>query len=223
MAAKLWWIIQKDLLSEYRAARVWPTMLLFGIVVAVVFSAQADWLSSEKGRVVGSLLWLATFFAGMSAIDRSFALEREEGCWEGLLSYPVSPAAVFWAKLTVNVLAIGALQCVLIPLFVVLCDVPLLRHPVAMAAVALLGNVGISAVGTLLSALASGLRNAGSLLVLLVLPLAVPVVLAASEATRLMLADDLGAEWWRWVQLLGAFAVIFVTAGTVLFDFVVEE
>ena len=223
MAVKLWWIIHKDFLSEYRARRVWPTMLLFGIVVAVVFSLQTDLLAAQKDHVVGSLLWLAIFFAGMSAIDRSFALEREQGCWEGLLSYPISPATIYWAKLIVNVLAVGALECVLIPLFAVLSDVPLFAHPGALVAVAVLGNVGISAVGTLLSALAAGLRQAGSLLVLLVLPLAIPVVLAAAEATRLMIAGDLGAEWWRWVQLLGAFAVIFVTAGTLLFDFVIEE
>ena len=34
MAARLWWILQKDLVSECRARRVWPAMLLLGIVVA---------------------------------------------------------------------------------------------------------------------------------------------------------------------------------------------
>jgi heme exporter protein B len=223
VTAKLWWIIHKDLVSECRARRVWPAMLLLGIVVALVFSVQMNLLPDQKRAIVGSLLWLAIFFAGMLAVDRSFASEREEACWEGLLLYPVSPAVVYLAKLAVNVVALAALQGVLIPLFVVFSDVPLFAHPWAMLLVALLGNLGIAAVGTLLSALAAGIRQSGNLVVLLVLPMAIPVVLAAAEATRLLAQESLGLQWWRWAQLLGAFAVIFITAATVLFDYVVED
>lgn len=223
MAAKLWWIVQKDLLSEYRARRVWPAMLLFGIVVALVFSLQMDLLPDQKERIVGGLLWLAMFFAGTLAIDRTFAVEREEGCWEALQAYPISPSAIFLAKLAVNVAALAALQCVLILLFIVLSDVPLLAHPGAMVLVALLGNLGITSVGTLLSALATGFRLNNTLLVVLALPTVIPVVLASSEATRLIVQNDLGSEFWRWIQLLGAFAVIFITAGIILFDFLIEE
>ncbi|GAG12725.1 unnamed protein product, partial [marine sediment metagenome] len=144
-------------------------------------------------------------------------------CWEGLLLYPVSPSVIFLAKLALNVVTLAALQCVLIPLFVVLCDVPLLAHPWAMLLVALLGNLGIAALGTLLSALTAAIRHGGNLLTLLVLPMALPVVLASAEATRLAIGGDFGTEWWRWIQLLGAFGVVFVTAGFLLFDFVVEE
>jgi heme exporter protein B len=191
--------------------------------VALVFSIEIDLVPDKRQRIVGGLLWLATFFAGMLAIDRSFASEREERCWEGLLFYPVSPSAIFLAKLLLNVATLAALQCVLVPLFVVLSDVQLLVHPWAMLLVALLGNLGIAALGTLTSALAAGIRQGGSLLAILVLPMAVPVVLASAEATRLAAGGDFGPEWWRWVQLLGAFGVVFVTAGLLLFDFVVEE
>ncbi|MHC4178933.1 MAG: heme exporter protein CcmB [Planctomycetota bacterium] len=223
MAAKLWWIIHKDLISECRARQVWPAMLLLGTVAALVFTVQMDLLPTEKRRLVGGLLWLSIFFAGMLAIDRSFASEREDGCWEGLLLYPISPTAVYLAKLAVNVVALAALQCVMIPLFEVLSDVPLLAHPGAILLVALLGNLGIAAVGTLLSALAAAIRPSGNLLVVLVLPMVIPVVLAAAEATRLAAEGNLGAAWWGWVRLLGAFAIIFVVAGAVLFDFAIED
>jgi heme exporter protein B len=223
MAAQLWWMVSKDLVSEYRSRRVWPAMLLLGIVVALMFSVQMDLPAEQQRRVAGGLLWLAIFFAGTLALDRSFAVEREEGCWEGLLLYPVSPSAVYLAKLAVNVLALAALQCVLIPLFVVLSDVPLLAHPWHIILVALLGNIGISAVGTLLSALATGIRHSAYLLPLLVLPTVIPVVLAAAEATRLTIEGRFELEWWRWIQLLGAFAIIFVSVGMVLFDCAVED
>jgi heme exporter protein B len=198
-------------------------MLLLGVVVALVFSLQMDLLPEQKQRLLGGLLWLAIFFAGMVAIDRSFAAEREEGCWEGLLLYPIRPAAVYLAKLAVNAVALAACQGVLIPLFAVLSGVSLGTHPWAVLLVAVLGNLGLAAVGTLLSALCAGMRQSGSLLALLVLPMAVPVVFAAAEATRLIAADDLGAEWWRWVQLLAGCAIVFVTAGAVLFDYLIED
>jgi heme exporter protein B len=222
MAAKLWWMIQKDLVSEWRSHRVWPAMLLFGAVVAMLFGLQMDLPPQHRPAVVGGMLWLTVFFAGMVAVDRSFAAEHEEGCWDGLRLYPIGATAVYFAKLAANVVALAVLQAVLIPLFAVLADVSLAAHPWTMLIVALLGNLGITSAGTLLSALTAGIRRSSGLLILLVLPVVIPVVLAAAEATRLVCQDDLGAECWRWVQLLGAMAVAFVAAGAVLFDYVGE-
>ena len=160
-------------------------MLLLGVVVAMVFGIQVQLPAEQKRQMAGSLLWLAIFFAGMLALDRSFAAEREDGCWEGLLLYPLAPATIYLAKLAVNVVCLAVLELLLVPLFVVLADVPLLAHPWAMLLVALLGNLGIAAVGTLLGALTAGLRHGSSLSALLILPMVVPVVLAAAEATRL--------------------------------------
>ncbi len=92
-----------------------------------------------------------------------------------------------------------------------------------MLGVALLGNLGLAAVGTLISALGLTMRNNISLLSLLVLPVAVPVVIAATQATELLLEDNLGPIFWRWTELLIVFDVIFIAAGAVLIDFVVEE
>jgi len=223
VAAQLWWIVHKDLVSECRTWRVWPAMLLFGLVVAFVFGVQADLPPDQRPQIAGGLLWLAIFFAGMQAVDHSCGAEREEGCWDGLMLYPIGAAAIYLAKLAVNAIALAALECLLIPAFAALADVPLMSHPGAMLLVALLGNVGICAVGTLLSGLVAGVRHGGSLLVLIVLPLVIPVVLAAAEATRLAAEGQLGPEWWRWVHLLAAFAAIFVTAGATLFDFVIRD
>jgi heme exporter protein B len=216
-------MIRKDLLSEYRARRVWPAMLLLGILVALVFTLQMDLLPGQQRRIAGGLLWLAVFFAGILALDRSFALEGEDGCGEGLLLYPLSPTLVYLAKLVVNVLALAALELILIPVFIVLSGVPLWTHPGLLLLVAALGNLGIAAVGTPLSALAAKIPRGAHLSALLIFPMVIPVVLAASEATRLIAEDDFGAEGWRWIQFLAAFAVVFVVAGIALFDFLVED
>ena len=223
MIAHFWWIIHKDLLSEFRTRRAWPAMLLLGVVVALVFSIQMDLLPHQEQRLIGGLLWLAIFFAGMTAVDRSFAAEREEGCWQGMRLLPLSPGTIYLAKLVVNVIALLALECLLIPLFFLLSDIPLLAHAGPMLLIAALASPALAAVGTLVSALATGSGRSGSMLVLVVLPLVTPVVLAAAECTRLAVMGQIYEPWWRWIQLLGAFAVIFTVAGTLLFEYAIED
>jgi heme exporter protein B len=223
MASKLWWLIHKDLVVEYRTRQAWPAMLLLGIIVAVVFNLQMEVLPLQRPAAAGAMLWLAILFAGLVAIERTCAGEQQDGCWDGLTLYPLPTSMIYLSKLAVNFIALVALECVLVPLFVVLSDVPLLRHAWAMILVAVLGSVGMAAVGTLVGAVTHGLRQRGAILSLLVLPLLLPVVLAAAEATRLTAEGDLGDEWWRWVQFLGAFAIVFTTLGIVLFGFLVEE
>ena len=223
MTAKIWWLIHKDMMSECRARQVLPVMTVLGVGVVLVFALQMDLQPAEQQRLVGGLLWLAIFFAGSVALDRSFSSEREAGCLEGLLLHPIPAAAVYLAKLAVSVLALLCLECVLVPLFVVLSNAPLFEHPGAMLLVMTLGNLGITSVGTLLSAMTCGTRHRSNLLIILTLPLVLPVVLGAAEATRLMIAGNLGSQWRCWVQLLAAFAGIFITAGIVLFEYIVEE
>ena len=222
-ASALRWIIYKDLISEFRTKRTWPSMFLLGLVVAVVFTMQMELLPEQKQQISGALLWLAIFFGGLIAIDRSCAAEKTDGCWDGLLNYFASPATVYFAKFLVNVLALSVLECLLIPAFAALTAVDLFRPAWAIVLVACLANLGFSAVGTLCSALSNGLRQGGQMLVLLVLPLMIPVILSAAETTRLIALGQIDDEWWRWVQLLAGFAVIFVTAGAILFEFVVED
>ena len=102
-------MIHKDLVSEWRSRRAWPAMILLGIVVAVVFSVQMDLPSEYKRQMAASLLWVAIFLAAALGLDRSFALEREDGCWQALLLYPVSPSAIYLAKLAVNIVWLAAL------------------------------------------------------------------------------------------------------------------
>jgi heme exporter protein B len=218
-----WWIVHKDLVSEFRSRRVWPAMLLLGMVVALVFSLQVELLPEHKQQLVGGLLWLAVFFAGTLVFDRSFAAEREEGCWDGMRLLPISSGTVFLAKLTVNLLALAALEGLLIPLFFLLSDVPLAARAGPLALIGAFASPGLAAVGTLVSGLATGGGKGGQLLVLVVLPLAIPVLLAAAECTRLTVENRIDDAWWRWLQLEGAFSVVFVTAGALLFEYAIED
>lgn len=219
----LWWLIQKDLTREFRAHRAWPRALLLGVVLVVLVSAQIDLPMNQQAGAIGGLLWITIFFSGTVLIERSFVGEREDGCWQALQLYPISPSLIFLAKTVVNTAAILILACVLIPLFVVLTDVPLLMRPGLMALIVVLGSAGLAAVGTLVSGVTASLRDGGGLVALLLLPLATPILLSSAEATRLALTSNADPLWSWWMHVLTAFVVVFTVLGTLVFDFAMEE
>jgi heme exporter protein B len=222
-AQQVWCLVRKDLRRECRAPWMWSTVLQFGFVLVLTLEMQMDLPAAMKVRVAGGLLWLTVFFAGAFALERAFAVEHEEGCWDALRLYPVSPAVVFFAKTLFNWTTLCVVTAVLVTLFAVFSGAPLLERPGPMLFVALVANMGLAAVGTLVGALTSATRRGGNFVAVLLLPLVLPVVLGAGDATRLILAGDLGSDFWRWVQLLAAFAAMFLTVGALAFEFVMEE
>jgi heme exporter protein B len=219
----IWWLVQKDLTRELRAAHVWPGMMLLGFVMVFLLSVQLELPADERAHVAGGLMWVAIFSAGSLAIERSFASEREAGCWQSLKLYPVAPSVVFLAKMAGNYAAVSLLEVVLVPAFIVLVDVPLTTGLGPIVVVAGLANLGFAAVGTLTSALTAGLRQRGGTLALLLLPLVTPIFLGAAEATRLAIEGSLDEIWWRWAQLLAVCAVLFTILGALVFEHVLEE
>jgi len=216
-------LVVKDLVCEFRLCRSWPGMILLGLVLVLLLEMQVDLGTREKQQVVSGLLWLDVFFAGTLMVERLLAGEREEGCWTSLSLYPVSPAVVFFAKVTATFLALVLLECVLVPAFVVFSNIPLVQHPFCFVAVALLANLGYASVGIVVSALTAHLSQRKSLLPLLLLPLVTPLILSAGAATRGLVDADLNEQWWCWVQLLACFAVAFTTLGALIFEFVIED
>jgi len=54
------------------------------------------------------------------------------------------------------------------------------------------------------------------------IPLTVPVVIAAVEATRVVLTND-PEEISSWLYILGGFTIVYLTVSYLVFEFAVEE
>jgi heme exporter protein B len=85
----------------------------------------------------------------------------------------------------------------------------------------LVATVGLAAAGTLYGALAGGLKVRETLLPLLLLPVAAPVLLGATKAWQAALTGS--GDAGQWLRLLGVFAVIYLTFGVVAFGSLLEE
>jgi heme exporter protein B len=87
-----------------------------------------------------------------------------------------------------------------------------------------LANLGLAAVGALVSALAIETRARELIVALLLLPLLVPVIIASAQATEPLLSagqspDDLA----KWLGFLALYDVVFVLVSIAVFDFLLDD
>jgi heme exporter protein B len=203
-------LARKDLILELRARDTVPSMLLFVVSALVIFRfalpADASDLAAQ------GLLWIAIVFTALLGLTRSFAAEREQRLIDGLVMAPCDRSAIWLAK-GISVIAFLLLaEAVALPAFA------LFFAPVSaeLVAAVLLADIGIAAVGTLLSAMAAASRARELLLPLLFLPLAIPIVVGGVGAS---VDDDPG----RFLAFLGLYDALFAVLAWATFEYVVTE
>src|SRR5690348_17485323 len=122
---QVWAILWKDIRCELRSRQTWIGMALFALLVLVIFNFAFDLRVDNKVAVAPGALWVAFIFASMLGLGRTMAAEREQGSLDRLLLSPVDRKAIYLAKLLGNLLFIGVVELVALPVFGVLFNLPL--------------------------------------------------------------------------------------------------
>lgn len=221
-----WWtpilaILWKDVLLESRTREMVMPILVFSFLVIVVFNFVIDPKPALVAAVAPGVLWVAFTFAGMLGLNRSFAMEKERGGIEGLMMCPVGRDLIYLGKMLGTFLFILVVELIMLPVFAAIFNLPLFEPGLWLITV--LATFGFATVGATFSAMAVNTRAREILLPILFFPIAVPVIIAAAEATRAVLAGDSFGDYARWLQLMAAFDVIFVVIAALTFDFVLGE
>lgn len=215
-------VLRKDLRIEWRTRESLASFVVLGVLLVVVFSVALDPLPEDAPRVAPSVLWAAFVFTGLLGIQRGFVLERENDCLGGLLGSPLDPAALYLGKLVANVVLLGVMQLLLVPLVAIMLRADVGPVLPGVLLVLLLGNLGFAALATLFAAMTVRARAREVMLPVLLLPLLVPVLIGGVKATEAALRGGL-AEAAGALGLLAAFDAIFVTAGILLFEQVIRD
>ena len=216
-------IFQKDLIAERRTKEVFTTLLLFGFTVAVSFTFAFDPTADEARTIAGGLLWLAFLFSAILGLNRGFARETANDCLRGLRLVPADPGAIYLGKLLSNLLFMLLAEIVLLPIFGVFFNLSLWERPGWLLLILLLGTWGLACLGTIFSAVSANTRMQELMLPLLLLPLTVPVLIAAIESTTVLLSERPISDAFLWFRLLAGFDIIFTVLCWLLFGYVVEE
>jgi len=217
-------LVRKDLLLELRSKESVPAMLLFSLSTFVLFRFGLD-RQSVDGDLASGVLWVTLLFAAVLGLNRLFVTEREEGGFDGFLLAPVDRTALFVAKAAVMLAFLAAVEVFVVPAFAVLLLGPSPGPALpGLIAVLALADIGIAAVGTLVGALAVQTRARDLIAPLIALPLLLPVVIAATQATAPLLAAE-GADPLpgKWLLVLGLYDMVFVLLALAVFDFLLED
>jgi len=219
---RAWIVVWKDVLSERRSKESLNALVFFSILLLFVFQFA---LGPERARVEAALpglLWLGFVLAGLLAFGRTFLVERENDCWEGLVLSPGDKSAIYLGKLAGNVLLMAAVEAVLLVLFAVFFGLDFTGVLPALSLVLALGTLGLAAVGTLFGAITAQLRARELLFPVLLLPAVVPILLGSVSATQIVILGQPLAEAGAWLKLLAAADLVYLVVGVLTFEFVLE-
>jgi len=214
--------LQKELLLLWHTRAQAVAVYVFGATALLLFSFAVGPNAAALRLHAAGFLWLGLLLSSTLTLSESFHAEMENRALEGLLLLPVSPRVLYYGKALANTMQLVLLGIALVPVMVVLYDAGTTRIPMILLII-LLGCAGISAPGTLYSAMTSQARAKQTLLPLLLFPLIVPVLLASVKATSLLILGDPMEQGHSWVLLLVAFNGIYWSLCGLLFDRIVEE
>src|SRR3954465_8442203 len=226
-------LLRKDLRVELRTLRSLPAMALFAISAFVIFRFGLDRTTLDGELAAGGLIPTIPFpaplpinplFAALLAINRLFVAEREEGGFDLIRLAPIDRTVLFAAKASALVIYLVILELIAVPIFA-LFFLNSVSGLLPFALVLLLANIGLAATGTVISTIATMSSARDLLAPLILLPLLIPLVIAAAGAGEHLLAaggPDYGG-FGKWLALLGLYDLVFLLVGYATFDFLLED
>ena len=188
-----------------------------GILIQLISSVFIVYLCFQ--RIVpmtwNALYWIIVLFSAVNAIARSFVQERE-----GRLLYfnsLVHPLAVLWSKMLINIAVSITVAGIGLLVFIFLLGVPAWEMPRYLVLI-LFFAVGLAALFTTISAIASKTKAGGILMPMLSFPLIIPLLLVGlSAATHLVMGTT--SNFIQNISVMALIDVMIITLGAVLFRF----
>lgn len=215
-------VLRKDLLLAWRSPGRLSAVGMFAVLILLMFSFAASDTSKLRGEAPG-YYWLAILLSSTLYIADTWRTEMQNRALEGLRLIPIPAAGVFFGKSVATMALLGGLGMCLIPVMIALYDITIRMGLPAMVGVLILGVAGLAAPGMLYGLLSARVRSGEVLLPLLLFPLEVPVLLASTRATTLVITGDPMQQLGSWVGLLIAFNLIFWSLCGLLFGRLLEE
>jgi len=200
-------VLRRDLTLAVRRAGDWLQPVAFFVIVLLLFPLALDPEPARLRVLAPAALWIAVLLSSVLATDFLFREDGRDGTLELFAVSGQSFAGLLFAKTAAHWLLTGLPLALVSPLAALSFGAPAAALPGVLAAV-LLGSLSLSLLGAVGAGLTLGLRRAGALLSLLVLPLAIPTLIFGARATALAIGgEDASAA----LYLLGALAVFGLT------------
>ncbi|MFP5413318.1 MAG: heme exporter protein CcmB [Gammaproteobacteria bacterium] len=194
------WACRRDLKLAAQSRAELAVVLLFFLLVASLFPLAVSPDPQLLRAIASGIAWVAALLATLLGLPRLFAADWADGTLEQILLAPAPLPALVAGKVLAHWLATGLPLVLLAPLAGLQFGLPPEAIAVLVASLAL-GTPILSWLGAVTAALTLGARGGASLLALLVLPLAVPVLIFGAGSVESEMA---GLGSGAHLSLLGA-------------------
>ena len=171
----LWALVARDVRLSYGRGGV-ALPIIFFLLVATLYPFGVGPDGPLLAKTGGGVLWIAALLAALLPIDRLIAPDMDQGMLDQLAVRGVGDEIIGLAKLIAHWLGFGPpLMIAAIPAAALLRleGDTLWRLELGLLA----GTPGLAALAVVIAAITAGLRGAGALAGLLMLPLAIPLLI----------------------------------------------
>lgn len=196
-------LVRRDVALAYRAGGALLPVAFF-LLVATLFPFAVGPDAQLLARTGGGVVWIAALLAALLPIERLIEPDTRAGVLDQIAIRGVSDEAVAATRILSHWLSFGPpLMLATLPASALLNldGVTVWRLEIGLA----VGTPGLAALGVMIGAITAGLRGAGALAGLLLLPLAVPLIIFG--------AGSLGEFGGGGLKLLAAASLILVGMG----------
>jgi len=180
------------------------TPLVFFMVVASLFPLGVGAESSLLLRMAPGVLWVSALLAAMLSLQRMFATDYADGSLEQMVLSPTPLGLLVLAKALAHFVTSGLPLVLIAPVLGLQFGLDARALGILMLTL-LLGAPTLSLIGSIGAALTLGVRGAGVLLSLLILPLYIPVLIFGAGAVE---ADAAGLGFGGHLSLLAAMLIL---------------
>jgi heme exporter protein B len=180
------------------------TPLVFFVVVASLFPLGVGPESALLLRMAPGVLWVSALLAAMLSLQRLFATDHADGSLEQMALSSTPLGLLVAAKALAHFLLSGLPLVLMAPVLGLQFGLESRSLGILMLTL-LLGTPTLSLIGSIGAALTLGVRGAGVLLSLLILPLYIPVLIFGAGAVE---ADAAGLGFNGHLSLLAALLVL---------------
>lgn len=216
-----WLVATKDLRIEWRSRVTLSQIIPFAALVLILFGFALDANRPVLETATSGLFWVTVMFVATMAVQRSTAVEINDGARRALLLAGIEPVAVFLGKTIAIAAQLLVVQVLLVAGVIVLYGASVDQW-VLLLVTCLVATIGIAAAGSLFGALVAGVRARETVLPILLLPILAPVLIGATRAFD----DALGSvavDGWAWLGLLAGFGAINLVLGALAYGVLLEE
>lgn len=193
-------LVMRDLGIAWRRGALWLPVGFF-VLVAILYPFAVGPDARLLAATGGGMIWVAALLAALLPVERLIAPDHRDGVLDQLVVRGISEETIILAKLIAHWVGFALPLLVATPVAGALLALPADRVAMAMLGLTL-GTPALAALAILVASLTLGLRGAGAVAGLLLLPLAVPILIFGAG----MLTRDDNASW----QLLAASSLFLV-------------